>query len=221
MGDILREIRGASPDLFGEIFRQTFVALTDVRSPAAWTGVLDNESLGDHERLRRHAWDAVVGPMLRKNEAGLQSSSAEALALWEATGHLCAYICRFLVNCREQNLLTWDAAANEWGGGEDVTAEAAPDWPIHNIEWSRPVVVTGAPENVWHHPETSRWCVVEPGSAEAGVLQICLYREILRTKSISLIRFRPELQYENFSEEELDAARPALLELIGRVAGVI
>jgi hypothetical protein len=220
VADVLREIRAASPDPFGELFRRTFVSLTDCRSPAAWTAVLDNETLGDHERLLRHAWDAVLGPMLRENEAALQPSSAEVLALWAATGQLSVYICRFLVNCREQNAFVWDPAANDWQGAEALTVETAPDWLIHNIEWSRPVLVTGTPDNAWHNPAAGRWCVVEAGSAESGLAQLCFYREILRTSSISVIRFRPELQHETFSEDRLDSAKPALLDLIGKLAGV-
>jgi hypothetical protein len=221
VAEILREIRGAAPDLFGGMFRQTFVALTDARSPAAWTAVLDNESLDDHERLKRHAWDTVLGPKLRENEAGLQGSSSEVLELWEATGHLCAYICRFLGNCREQGLLTWDAAASEWRGAENFSAEQAPPWLIHNIEWSRPVLVEGAPDNVWHNPAAGRWCVVQRGSDDSGLVECCLYRELLRTQSIALIGFRPDLRHETIPRERLDAVRPELLDLIGRMAGVI
>jgi hypothetical protein len=218
---VIREIRGASPDPLVDLFQELFRSLADARSPLGWTAVLDPETLGDHERLLRHAWENFLGPKLRENEETLQASAAEVLALWDAAGHLCGYICRFLVNCREQNLLTWNPSTNEWEGAENFIVDAAPDWPIRNIEWSRPVLVGGAPEGVWHNPAAGRWCLVQMGVSPSDLAQLCFYREILRTNSISLIRFRPDLQHDTFTEDQLESAKPELMETIGKLAGVI
>lgn len=219
-----------STDLLGTIFHQVFRALMDANSPVGWPSVLDPETLSDHERLREHAYENIVGPKLRQNQAALQTSAAEVLAMWEAVGHLCRYICQLLTNSCQQNILTWNPATNEWAGAEHFTSEEELTWLIQEIEWSHSVLVAGVVDGVWRNPAGKRWCAVEmklgAGSTEADLAQLCLYHEMLRAKSkdnpgqITLLHFQPELKRDTFSEEQIEPVKPKLLALIGRLAGV-
>ncbi len=219
-----------STDLLGTIFHRVFRTLMDANSPIGWHAVLDPETLHDYERLRQHAYDNILGPALRENQGALQTSAAEVLSMWEAAGHLCRYICQLLTNSREQGILTWRPASNDWAGAECFSSEEELAWLIQQVEWSGPVLVAGVADGVWRNPASKHWCAVEmklgAGSTAADLAQLCLYHEMLRSKSkgnpgrISLLHFQPELKRDTFSEEQIEPVKPRLLALIGRLAGV-
>jgi S-DNA-T family DNA segregation ATPase FtsK/SpoIIIE len=220
-----------STGLLGTVFHQMFRSIMDSRSEElGWPAVLDPETLNDHERLREHAYDNILGPKLRENQAALQTSAGEVLALWEATGHLCRYICQLLTNSQEQNILRYRPGSNDWTGAEQFSVEEELTWLIEDISWSAPVLLAGVVDGVWRNPASKRWCAVEmklgAGSSGADLAQLCLYHEMLRSKSpdgpglVSLLHFQPELTRETFSEEQIATVKPQLLALIGRLAGV-
>jgi S-DNA-T family DNA segregation ATPase FtsK/SpoIIIE len=241
VSDVRREIYSASgfsagdgqptTGLLGTVFHQMFRSLMDSGSEElGWPAVLDPDTLNDHERLRDHAYDNILGPKLRENQAALQTSASEVLALWEATGHLCRYICQLLTNSREQNILRWRPGSNDWEGAEQFSVEEELTWLIEDITWSAPVLLAGVIDGVWRNHASNRWCAVEmklgAGSTGADLAQLCLYHEMLRSKSsdrggsVSLLHFQPELRRDTYSEEQLAAVKPQLLALIGRLAGV-
>ena len=220
-----------STGLLGTIFHQMFRAIMDSRSEElGWPAVLDPENLNDHERLREHAYNNILGPKLRENQAALQTSASEVLTLWEATGHLCRYICQLLINSHEQNILRYRPGSNNWAGADQFSVEEELTWLIEDISWSAPVLLTGVVDGVWRNPASKRWCAMEmklgAGSTGADLAQLCLYHEMLRSKSsgspgaVSLLHFQPELKHDAFSEEQIATVKPQLLALIGRLAGV-
>ena len=221
----------SSNALLGTIFHRTFRSIMDSRSEElGWPAVLDPENLNDHERLREHAYNNILGPKLRENQAALQTSASEVLALWEATGHLCRYICRLLLDSHEQNILRYRPGSNNWAGADQFSVEEELTWLIEDISWSAPVLLTGVVDGVWRNPASKRWCAMEmklgAGSTGADLAQLCLYHEMLRSKSsgspgaVSLLHFQPELKHDAFSEEQIASVKPQLLALIGRLAGV-
>ncbi len=213
--------------LLGVIFHRVFKTLMDPTSPFCWTEVLDPDTITDHAHLRQHAYENILGPKLRENQAALQTSAVEVLSMWEATGHLCEYICKLLKNSLEQKVLSYH---NGWQGAENFTGEEELSWLADDVSWSAPVMVVGVADGVWRNPATKRWCAVEmklgAGSTPADLSQLCLYHEMLRAKSnghpgqISLLHFQPELKRDTFSEEQMQDVKPTLLALIGRLAGV-
>ncbi len=220
-----------STGLLGTVFHQVFRSLMDSESAQlGWPAVLDPETLHDHERLREHAYDNILGPRLRENQGALQACASEVLAMWEATGHLCRYICQLLTNSKEQNILRYRPGTNDWEGAEQFSVEEELTWLIEDINWSAPVLLAGIVDGVWRNPASKHWCVVEiklgAGSSGADLAQLCLYHEMLRSKSsgdpgsVSLLHFQPELRRDTFSEEQIETVKPKLLALIGRLAGV-
>ena len=219
-----------STSLLGTLFHRVFRSVMDAKSELGWPTVLDAETLTDHERLREHAYNNIVGPNLRENQAALQSSASEVLALWKATGHLCRYICQLLQNSVERKVLKYDPVTHDWPGAEQFSTEEELTWLADDVSWSGPVLVAGVVDVVWRNPATKRWCAVEmklgAGSSGADLAQLCLYHEMLRSKSsggpglASLLHFQPELRHDTLSEAQIETVKPALLALIGRLAGV-
>ncbi|MGC2660425.1 MAG: DNA translocase FtsK [Bryobacteraceae bacterium] len=240
VSEIRREIRSASgfasgdgqasTALLGTIFHQVFSSLMDARSKLAWTAVLDPETLSDHDRLREHAYENIVGPRLRENQAALQASTQQVLDMWEATRHLCQYITTLLTNSHQEKVLAYEPASHSWSGAEKLSVEEELNWLVENSSWSAPVLVTGIADGVWRNPASKRWCAVEmklgTGAEAADVAQLCLYHQMLRVKAngnpgmISLLRFKPELKHDKYSDEQIEAVKPQLLALIGKLAGV-
>ena len=220
----------ASTQLLGALFHRVFESLMRPAGNLSWTNVLDAETLDDHQRLREHAYEEIVGPFLRQNQAHLQTSAAQVVSLWEATGKLCEYVCRLLTASRDQGVLSYDAAKNAWRGAGNFSVEEELRWLVHDEQWTAPVLVTGFADAVWRNPASKRWCVIEvklgTGSTEADLAQLCLYHEMLRSKTsadpghISLFHFQPALKTATLSEEAIEPVKQKLHDLIGRVAGV-
>lgn len=220
-----------STELLGTLFHRVFRSLMQPGSELAWTTVLDPESLGDSRRLLDHAWAGIVGPSLRANQAALQDSSRQVLAMWDAAWHLCKYVCQLLKNSFEQKILEFDAATQQWTGVDNFSVEEQLEWLVEDKGWTAPVLVSGVADGVWRNPKSRRWCAVElklgSGSEAADLAQLCLYLEMIRAGSdggghgeISLFHFQPELKRRTLSEEEIEPVKTALRALIGRVAGV-
>jgi S-DNA-T family DNA segregation ATPase FtsK/SpoIIIE len=219
----------ASTPLLGTIFHQVFRTLMDSRSKLGWPALLDSDALADHDRLCQHAYENIVGPKLRENQAALQTSAAEVVAMWEATRHLCQYICTLLTNSHKEKILKYDPQSHTWSGAEKFSVEEELDWLIEDSNWSAPVLVAGVVDGVWRNPASKRWCAVEmklgAGAVAADVAQLCLYHEMLKARSygdpgmVSLIHFRPELKHDTYSHEQVEGVKPKLLALIGRLAG--
>ena len=198
-------------------------------SPENWTNVLEPETLKEHERLREHAWNTIVGPKLRQSQATLQGSAQQVLNFWEATGHLCQYICQLLANSVEQRILRYDAGKQEWLGLEQFSLEEELTWRIEDARWTAPVEVRGVVDAVWRNPASKRWCVVElklgAGSSEADLAQLCLYHAMVSSTGsgsgdLSLFHFAPQCQSSTLQGAQLDEVRPKLVDLIGSIAGV-
>jgi hypothetical protein len=240
VSEIRREIYRASgyaagegqptTEFLGTLFHRVFQAVMDPASDLAWTNVLDAESLNDAGKLQEHVYASVVGPRLRQNQAALQTSAAQVLAMWEATGHLCRYICQLLTNSVAQHKLRYDAARREWIGLEQFSVEEELTWLVQESGWPAPVLVSGVVDGVWRS-SPQRWCAIElklgAGSSDADLAQLCLYHEMLRSGEsagpgqIALLHFQPELKRTEFSEEALKPAQQRLRALIGRIAGML
>ncbi len=219
-----------STEMLGTLFHKIFQSLMAPDSNVGWMAALDAENLGDHERLREHVYANIVGPRLRESQAALQSSACEVLALWEATGQLCHYVCQLLKNSVEQKLLRYDAHGHRWMGTEQFSVEEELTWLVEDKAWSAPVLVSGAADGVWRNRASRRWCVIEvklgAGSKEADLAQLCLYHEMVRAQSpgsqgdVALLHFHPELKHETLSEDRIEPVKAKLRALIGRIAGV-
>lgn len=218
-----------STPLLGTLFHEVFRRVMQAGSSEHWSNVLDASNLSDHERLRMHVWDSIVGPRLRQNQAALQGSAQQVLTFWAATGFLCQHICQLLVNSAERKLLRYDPRKQEWSGMERFSLEEERCWRIEHPNWTAPVEVRGVVDAIWRNPESRRWCVFElklgAGSTDADLAQLCLYHAMIcgpaaDAGELALYRFAPERVSATFTGSQLAEVRPKLIELIGSMAGV-
>ncbi len=219
----------ASTAWLGTLFHDVFRRVMDPRSPESWPNVLDMDTLNQHERLREHVWISIIGPKLRRNQATLQRSAREVLNFWEATGHLCQYICQLLTNSVEQKILHYDPRTQQWCGLEQFSLEEELTWRIEDPRWTAPVEVRGVVDAIWRNPASRSWCVVElklgAGSSEADLAQLCLYHAMVHSRGVdsgelSLFHFTPRRTSERLSGAQMEEVRPKLIDLIGSIAGV-
>jgi DNA segregation ATPase FtsK/SpoIIIE, S-DNA-T family len=240
VSDVRREIYSASGfaasngqpsnQVLGSLFHKVFQTLMHADSDRGWTNVLDAESLGDSARLQEHAYQTIVGPYLWQNRAALQSCPQKVVAMWEATGHLCQFVCRLLSASFKEGNLRLDPNTHEWRGADQFTVEEELSWLVQDATWTAPVFVNGVVDAVWRNPSSNRWCALElklgAGAAEADLAQLCLYYEMLRSQAggihgqISLFHFQPGLNSSTLTEEQIEPVRSKLRALIGRIAGV-
>lgn len=190
----------------GRIFHETFA---DLIAEARNSG-----SLGRPERLTRQAYERTIGPYLSTQEGALQARSAEVANLWQAVESLADW------------LATIDSAAPIIETEQPVIAE------LRDPSWTDSVVLGGIADAIVREPSTDRWCVVElklgRSHPRADLAQAALYQLIRETadprgsdSALALLHFGPDLEEQVFPSAKLDEARPALLDLIGRLAGVL
>lgn len=240
VSDVRREIYSASGfaagngqpsnQMLGSLFHKAFQTLMRADSDLGWTNVLDAEDLSDFAKLQEHAYETIIGPYLRQNQAALQSCSQKVVTMWEATGHMCQFVSRLLAASFKEGTLRLDPNTHHWRGADQFSVEEDLSWLVEDDAWTAPVLVSGVVDAVWRNPSSKRWCALElklgAGSAEADLAQLCLYHEMLRsqegggTSQISLFHFQPMLSSSTLTEEQIEPVKSKLRALIGRIAGV-
>ena len=216
--------------LLGRIFHESFAALMSDQPGAGWRRALMPGDLEDANKLREHVYLRLVGPRLTQYAAALQASSAEVLSFWQAVSEMCEWTRKMLCAASGKGLISYDDIAEEWRGApEMISVEEELQWDVMSAEWSRPVRVVGVADAVWRKPDTGDWCLLEyklgRTSPEADLCQACLYHEMLGAGNhgsghLAVLRFLPQLDETFYGPDALARARPALIRLIGRVAGV-
>jgi DNA segregation ATPase FtsK/SpoIIIE, S-DNA-T family len=96
------------------------------------------------------------------------------------------------------------------------------------------VRLVGVADLVLRIPGEGRWCVVElklgRGSPQADLMQACLYHQMLSAESadgsssrgtLAIVSFRPACEEQLIAAERVECIRAELLNLIGRLAGVL
>ena len=201
--------------------------------PNGWQAALEPGELTDSGRLVKHAYDLLLGPRLTEMQAGLRESGAEAIALWEAIGSTCTWLCQLLSKAEQRGTIRYDRHQRAWIGAEQICQpELELQWEVKESHWTAPVQVVGIADALWRDSETGRWCVVEyklgNPRPEADLAQACLYHSALCASgltngdgAVAIIRFEPELKEQFYKSSELVEAQGALNALIGRMAGTL
>jgi len=218
----LWEAGGARPTgdgptaLAGRLFHQTVAAL--LSGPAWWRTALREDMPEDWRALRRHAYEHFLGPRLFAEQQALADSGREVLLLWQAITEFCQWLSSLLKAARDSG---WPME-KEW-----LNPESPLERLFEDPRWRRPVRVRGVADALLRDPRTGRWCVIEfklGGGAEAMDLgQAALYQLLLGAgdADLALVRFAPERRELVLSAGDLAPARRSLVDLIGRLAGVI
>ncbi|HEU5117336.1 MAG TPA: FtsK/SpoIIIE domain-containing protein, partial [Isosphaeraceae bacterium] len=207
--------QGASSNrVLGRMFHEVFADLVGNdprRSMAAALLDIDADPPARRQALVDHAYRRLVGPRLRAQQANLHLASREVVRFWSAVESLCDWLSRL-------------------PGIEGHTrVEQSLSARLRAPEWTDDVLLSGVADAVIRLP-SGRWCVVElklgQTAPEADLGQTYLYHQILESQdgvdsgSLALVSFTPELQERLFESNELAQARDAMLDLVGRLAGV-
>jgi hypothetical protein len=210
----------------GQLFHRVAEQALEDGHPACWRSVLSDELNADEwiEALYEHS----LGPELTRQYALLRESGEEVLTLWRGVQSFARWFCAILFEAIRSGVLHYDGQAEQWVGGESLfQSECELETAFSLPHWTRPVVVSGRLDEVIRIAP-DRCCVVEfklgGGHTEADVAQACLYRELLGGDcgSAAIVRFggEPGAHEILLAEASIQQARPALLALIGALAGV-
>jgi DNA segregation ATPase FtsK/SpoIIIE, S-DNA-T family len=217
--------------LLGRLFHEVFADLvsTDaVRSGLKVVAEGGADTQRCHEQLLDHTWQRLLAPRLRRNAALLQTSTSQVLMLWKAAQNLVQWLGGVVSELIEQApgvRGAWDQL------GKALQAEVPLSCELREPGWSEAVRLVGFADSVLRVPNRDSFCAVELKLGRAAPVvdlgQAALYHLMLnrsskaRASALALMRFSPELTEQVVEMQALEAATARLLELIGRLAGVI
>ena len=194
----------------------SYAVQPDVTRSMALAG---REPAARREFLRGQIYTTLVGPRLTRDQARLQAQSPGVLELWAAIEWLCE----------------WVAGWGRLGELAVIDTEEPVERVLHQPGWREPVKLVGRPDLLIRPPGDLRWCLVElklgGTHPEADLAQVVLYHELIQAcqsrqgvqappTDVALVRFEPTRREIMIAPEQLIQARAALINLIGRLAGV-
>jgi hypothetical protein len=229
----------------GQLFHAAASAALEEEHPAGWKSVLTG-ALDEQEWLRS-LYDQVLGPELTRLQPSLRDNGGEVLTLWRGVQSFTHWFCGLLAEAMRNGTIRYDAQTELWleseSGYESIfQSEREVEAVFSHPDWSQDVVVTGRLDTLIR-PAPDRWCVVEfklgGGHPQADAAQACLYYELLGHELLGHELPAQELPDRGGSSaaivgfggadgihetvlkgEWIEQARPALLALIGALAGV-
>jgi DNA segregation ATPase FtsK/SpoIIIE, S-DNA-T family len=217
--------------LLGRLFHEVLADLlsTDpIRSGLKVLAESGDDPKRRSEQLLDHTWERLLAPRLRRNAAVLQDSSAQVLMLWKATQNLTTWLTGVVAELIEHS----PAMRGAWEQLEQVLqAEVPLTCELQEPGWSEAVRLSGFADSVLRVPGRASFCAVEVklGRAtpvvdlgQAALYHLMLGRSVVASKSaLALMRFSPDLEEHLVESHTLMPAIQRLLDLIGRMAGVI
>jgi hypothetical protein len=222
--------------VLGRIFHEMFADLVSVDPARSGLRVIAEsgaEAKRRDEQLIEHAWQRLLAPRLRRSAAGLHESSAEVLTMWKATKHLTGWLSKLvgeLVEHRPDLRGNWEKIAPL------LQAEVPLHCELREPGWKEPVHLTGFADSVLRVPGRDAFCAIELKLGRAmpavDLGQATLYYLMLartarggegdtRRSCLALLRFSPMLEEHVVEAGTLGDAVERLLNLIGRLAGVV
>lgn len=185
------------------------------------------------------AYTGFIGPKLTRERAALHDAAPQVLAFWQAMQEAChwlAELCWSLRSSRPGHGAPWMTLADL------LTAEQPLACLLREPGWTDAVRLVGVPDAVVRLG-TGAWCAIEfkigQTSPLADLGQACLYHLMIEAAeraaglerppgipaaaagSLALVSFHPQRHERLFSAGELAEARRRLVDLVGRLAGVV
>jgi len=218
--------------LLGRLFHEVFADLVSTdpnRSGLKIVAESGTDVQRRKDQLLDHTWQRLLAPRLRRNAAVLQDSSAQVLTLWNATRNLTDWLSEIvseLIEHRPSLRGTWEELEKL------LQAEVPLKCELREPGWQEPVTLIGFADSVLRVPDRDSFCAVELKLGRATPVvdlgQAALYHLILarstavgRRSALALMRFSPDLEEHLVESDALKPALQRLLDLIGRLAGVI
>jgi DNA segregation ATPase FtsK/SpoIIIE, S-DNA-T family len=218
--------------LLGRLFHEVFADLvsTDpVRSGLKIIAESGTDVQRRKDQLLDHSWQRLLAPRLRRNAAVLQDSSAQVLTLWNATRSLADWLSEIVNELIEHQ----PSLRGAWEELERLLqAEVPLRCELREPSWKESVTLIGFADSVLRVPGRDSFCAVELKLGRATPVvdlgQAALYHLILtrstrasQRSALALMRFSPDLEEHLVESDALTPAIQRLLDLIGRLAGVV
>lgn len=215
--------------LLAGIFYESFAKLFGNDRRFQWRPVIasaDPKIKEWHRNLENHVYKRLIGPRLGREQVHLHDRTELVVAFWQAAQSMCHWIVQLLWRSRRE--LARDAEPPL----KLLTPDPEPLWlELKEQEWTDAVTLTGIADLVLRVPGERHWCIVEltlgQACPEAALTQFCLYHKILSSLhpeavgALSLVEFKPHREEHSFDAVELKNAQKRLLDVIGRLAGVM
>lgn len=218
--------------LLGGIFHQTFADLVTTDPEKSALRIIAE---GRHDESRRleqlfaTTWTRLFAPRVVRHAASLKDASAQLMMCWKATQNLCRWLDAIvfeLLRQQPQLVGTWEKLH------ELLAAEVPLACELTDPSWSEPVRLVGIADSIIRMPNSSTFCALELKLGRATPVvdlgQALLYHLILTRagkkeahSALSLARFSPELDERLVEANALAPAEERLLDLIGKLAGVV
>ena len=206
----------ASTALLGRIFHEVFADLVGGDRGRSYLAALEDAEPNPEEWRRvltAHVYRRLVGPRLRREQAGLHAISERVLVFWDAAQDLCGWLVQLLWAARERTGRLFSPA-------ELIDVEWRIELPLREAGWTDDVRLVGVADAVLRVPGSEQWCVIElktgRTSPEADLAQACLYHLMLAGSDaasagrMALISFEPGRRERLFEPRDLEAAQQAL-----------
>ena len=218
--------------LLGRLFHEVFadvVSADPLRSGLKIVVESGADRKRASEQLLDHCWQRLLAPHLRRNAAVLQSSSAQVLMLWKATQNLTTWLADVVYELLEHQ----PAMRGAWEQLEQaLQAEVPLTCELTEPGWTESVKLSGFADSVLRVPGRGSFCAVELKLGRASPVvdlgQAALYHLMLTRSApadprsaLALMRFSPDLEEHLIEFGALASATQRLLDLIGRLAGVL
>ncbi|HEY5957774.1 MAG TPA: FtsK/SpoIIIE domain-containing protein [Polyangiaceae bacterium] len=218
--------------LLGQIFHQTFADLVDINPERSALRIITESRHDESRRLEQllsNTWARLFAPRLVRHAASLQDASTEVMMCWRATQNLCRWLDAIVMELLKQHPKlqgSWERLHDLLGAEVPLACE------LMLPNWSESVRLVGIADSVLHVPNKSDFCALELKLGRATPVvdlgQAVLYHLILtRTgkqasqSALALARFSPELDEQLVQANVLASAEERLIDLIGKLAGVV
>jgi hypothetical protein len=172
-------------------------------------------------------YDDVLGAELSSAQAALKDCGAQVSQIWDAVGSFARWLTGMLRDLNSRGVIEYDALGEAWRGPSLFNSEQDISRTFREPDWTDEVLVTGRPDLVLQTSETRRRVIelkLGSGHPEADAAQACLYHELLGAEGyVALVCFEGSALPRDvlLSSDGIVRARPALMTLIGALAGVL
>lgn len=175
-------------------------------------------------RLKSHAYDQLLGPLLTRQAGALDGRGLQVTSLWRAVQAACDWFAELWWEITAQGTKTVNQ--RDWFSAEQPLIRE-----IRRPGWREPVAVVGQADAVLRIPATTTRCVIEyklgQTSPVLDVGQTALYHLLLNGEhdlgsgsALAIVSFKPARAELTLPAVRVQEAQERLIELIGREAGV-
>ncbi|MFH0789045.1 MAG: DNA translocase FtsK [Pseudomonadota bacterium] len=226
-----------STPLLGRLFHEILKDLVGPDRRLNWLGALSDAEPEEEEwkrLLKKHTYRRLVGPRLIREQSRLQQTTEEVLHFWRGVQALSDWMTGLLWTARRNGLLPETIQSATPRPDSLFSPEVPVVWEISREGWLDKVRLTGVADLIVRRFDSKWWAVVEiklgRGSEIADFSQACLYHLMFSSQGpeprnrpdvADVVHFQPEPMECLVKADQIEKVKNELIQLIGRLAGVL